>query len=159
MHRDVHSSIVYCGQEMETTELCFNRWLNKEDMAHFYKEDKWDWSNKKEDEEVIPRDQKLQMPQPVSWPAAALLKALREEGLDLLKTCHSTRGCCLCPSCSSGITPFPQQRECPPATVTNREPEPFSVFSFLSALWHLTGSHLARELRKCSSMSPRPRCS
>ena len=33
---DVHSSIVLSGQDMETTKVSNNRWLDKEDVVHRY---------------------------------------------------------------------------------------------------------------------------
>lgn len=56
---------------------------------------------KKEDEGMIPRDR--------SADAAALVLTCcctlegTEAGLDLLKRCQLTKGCCFCPGCSSGI--------------------------------------------------------
>ena len=83
--------------------------------------------------------------------------SLSEAGLGLLKRCHSTKGCCLCPSRPSGIAPFPWQPERLPATVTPGARAfcflPSEAFSFLSAL--LPPGKIAE---KCSLMSPRLRC-
>ena len=34
MHLDVHSSIVYSCQDMETTQVSSNRWMGKEDVVY-----------------------------------------------------------------------------------------------------------------------------
>ena len=36
MYSYVYYIIFHCGQEMETTEVSFNRWLNKEGGVHVY---------------------------------------------------------------------------------------------------------------------------
>ena len=32
----VHCSIIHCGQHMETTKVSFDKWLDKEDVAHIH---------------------------------------------------------------------------------------------------------------------------
>ena len=36
MHLNVFCSTVYNSQDMETTEISINRWMDKEDMVHIY---------------------------------------------------------------------------------------------------------------------------
>ena len=36
MHPYVHCSIIHGGQDIEIVKVSFSKWLDKEDMAHFY---------------------------------------------------------------------------------------------------------------------------
>ena len=39
MHPNVHSSSIYNSQDMETTYMSFDRWMDKEDVVQKKKED------------------------------------------------------------------------------------------------------------------------
>ena len=36
MHPSVHNSTIYNSQDMETTWMSINRWMDKEDVVHIY---------------------------------------------------------------------------------------------------------------------------
>ena len=36
MHLNAHSSIIYNGQDMETSQVSLSRWMNKEDVVYIY---------------------------------------------------------------------------------------------------------------------------
>ena len=35
-HPDIHSSTIYNSQDMETTQVPIDRWMDKEDVVHIY---------------------------------------------------------------------------------------------------------------------------
>ena len=36
MHSNIHSSLIYNYQDIETTQVSINRWMDKEDVVHIY---------------------------------------------------------------------------------------------------------------------------
>ena len=49
MHANVHSSTIHNSQDMETTQMSINRWMDKEDVVHIYNgillSHKEEWNN------------------------------------------------------------------------------------------------------------------
>ena len=49
MHRTVHCSTIYNSQDMKATQMCTNRWMDKEDVLHIYNgillSHKKEWNN------------------------------------------------------------------------------------------------------------------